>query len=362
MNIKKGTIVVAMSGGVDSSTVAAMMHDKGFKVIGVTLQLYNAGTTNIAKTRTCCAGQDIYDAKLAANKIGIPHYVLNYESIFTTKVINNFVDSYLEGETPIPCIQCNQKVKFNDLMNMAKSIGATRLVTGHYVRKIHRNGVNMLYKGIDIVKDQSYFLFSTTKEDLDFIEFPLGNIHKEETRNLAKKYGLHLSEKAESQDICFVPNGDYATFIKRLRPESHKRGDIVLKSGEIIGKHNGIVNYTIGQRKRIGIAHKKPLYVIDIDAKSNRIVVGYKDSLTKNSFFFKIVNWLGHNYNTDLKHWFDCEVKLRSSHNEIKAKIKKFSDELIEVLLNSPYEGITPGQACVVYQNERVLGGGWIVK
>lgn len=351
--------VVAMSGGVDSSTVAAILKSQGHEVIGITLQLYDYGMA-IGKKGACCAGQDIYDAQMAAEKIGIPHYVLNYESIFKQTVIDDFADSYLKGETPIPCVKCNQKVKFNDLFKMAKDLGADCLVTGHYVRRISQNGKAELHAAIETIKDQSYFLFTTTQEQLDFLRFPLGNLKKSNTRLLAKHFGLDVAEKPDSQDICFVPNGSYASVISKLRPGALEPGNIVLKDGTIIGKHDGIINFTIGQRKGIGIANAEPLYVIKLNPQTKEVIVGHKEDLASNELVVKELNWLGDK--DQLSQETTCQVKLRSAHKPIPAKVYALKDNYAKVVLSESYFGITPGQACVMYDGSRVLGGGWITK
>lgn len=350
-------VVVAMSGGVDSSVVAALMKHYGHDVTGVTLQLYDHGLA-MAKKGACCAGQDIYDASEAARKIGIPHYVLNYESIFKDAVIEDFVETYLAGQTPIPCVRCNQKVKFRDMFKVAKDLGADCLATGHYVRRTeHPDGMVELLRGVEVHKDQSYFLFATTKEQLSFLRFPLGAISKAETRELAQHFGLDVALKPDSQDICFVPNGDYAAIVAKMRPESCVAGPILFKDGTPIGMHNGIVHYTIGQRRGLGIAAKQPLYVLKIDPKENSVIVGYKEDLY--SYYVSVVdmNWL---IDVSEGERIECEVKLRSGSKMLGAKVEVSQVERCKVLLHEPYAGVAPGQACVMYVKDRLIGGGWI--
>ncbi|MCF8462776.1 MAG: tRNA 2-thiouridine(34) synthase MnmA [Rickettsiaceae bacterium] len=355
-NLEK--IVVAMSGGVDSSTVAAMLSQENKEIIGITLQLYDHGAI-INKKGACCAGQDIYDAAMVASKLNIPHYVLDYESRFKQSVIDDFVDSYLKGETPLPCVKCNQSVKFNDLINFAKELGAQKLVTGHYVQKIHTKQGPEMHKGLDPKKDQSYFLFATTKEQLEFLDFPLGRLSKEETRQYARKFGLINSDKADSQDICFVPDGSYAALIKKLRPDAIKTGVIMHIDGYALGEHDGIVNYTIGQRKGIGVSFSEPLYVVKLDPDKNIVYVGPESALEASTFKIKDVNWLDHKPPVE---GLEVTVKIRSTHNGAEAKIYPIDNTSIFVKLLSLERAITPGQACVIYNDTRVLGGGWITK
>ena len=358
--IKDTKVVVAMSGGVDSSTVAGLMKSEGYSVVGVTLKLYD-DVKSTKGNRQCCAGQDILDAKRVAQQLNIEHKILYYQKKFKKDVIDSFVDSYVAGETPIPCVQCNQTVKFRDLYSYAKELKADALVTGHYVSRIQINGKADMYRAADIKRDQSYFLFSTTQKQLNFLRFPLGNIEKKETRNMAFKLNLNVANKPDSQDICFVPNGDYASVIKKYRPQSFKEGDILNTSGKVIGKHEGIINYTIGQRKGIGISYKEPLYVIDINALENKVIVGNKEALTIKKIFLKNINLL-----TDVEKYNDnLFIKVRSTGRLIKAKVN-LNKIGAEVNLMEDEIGVSPGQACVFYSKDKfgdkVLGGGWITK
>ena len=358
---KDTLIVVAMSGGVDSSTVAAMMKNEGYNVIGITLKLYN-DTKETSQSKQCCAGQDIMDAKRVADKLKIEHKILYYQDRFKEGVIDNFIDSYLNGETPIPCVQCNQTVKFTDLFKEAKNLKADALVTGHYVKSVTEGDNTEMYRGIDANRDQSYFLFNTTKEQLNFLRFPLGNLLKEETREIARKLDLNVADKPDSQDICFVPNGDYASVIEKFRPNSFSKGNIKNMKGEVIGVHDGIINYTIGQRKGIGISDEKPLYVVKIISDKNEIIVGVKKYLAKTKINLKNLNIITNDKNDFEKELF---VKVRSTGKLIEAKININETSANVNLLEEEY-GIAPGQACVFYSKDnrgyKVLGGGWITK
>lgn len=351
-------VVVAMSGGVDSSVVAAMLKEEGYEVIGITLQLYDHGVA-IQKKGACCAGQDIYDARAVAERIGIPHYVLDYENRFKDAVIDKFIDSYLGGETPIPCVECNQSVKFKDLLRTAHDLGADCLATGHYVQRVMHNGRAELHKAADVGKDQTYFLFATTQEQLDFLRFPLGGLNKTETRALAEKYALPVAQKPDSQNICFVPDDDYAGVIKRHRPEAVKSGNIVNLQGEVLGAHDGIVNFTVGQRRGLDIGGlKEPLYVVQLDAAQNHVVVGPKEALSRNTIYLRDINYLMSENAIDGAR---VQIKVRHMQPMLDATLRREGDQLI-VTLDKSHFGIAPGQACVFYDGPRVLGGGWITK
>ena len=355
---KDTKVVVAMSGGVDSSVVAGLMKKEGYNVTGITLKLYDDAKSSKGK-RQCCAGQDILDAKRVSQQLNIEHKILYYQKKFKKDVIDSFVDSYMSGETPIPCIQCNQTVKFRDLFFYAKEMKADALITGHYVNRIQENGNAEMYRANDIARDQSYFLFSTTQEQLNYLRFPLGRLKKDETRKIASTLKLNVADKADSQDICFVPNGDYASVIKKFRPSSFEKGNILDVNGKKIGNHDGIINFTIGQRKGIRIAHKEPLYVIDINAKKNEVIVGNKENLITKKILLKELNLFCNleNYNDNLF------VKVRSTGRLISARVK-LKNTFAEVTFNENESGISPGQACVFYSKnkygDKVLGGGWI--
>jgi len=358
---KETKVVVAMSGGVDSSTVAGLMKKDGYNVIGITLKLYDDAKSSVETKRQCCAGQDILDAKRVSQQLNIDHKILYYQKRFKKDVIDSFVDSYIAGETPIPCVQCNQTVKFRDLYSHARELKADALVTGHYVNRIQKNKNAEMYRAADLTRDQSYFLFTTTQEQLNFLRFPLGKMQKNETRKIASELNLNVADKPDSQDICFVPNGNYTSVIKKYKPESFKDGDILDIKGKVIGKHDGIINFTIGQRKGIGIAHKEPLYVVSIDANKNQVIVGNREALTIKKIYLKNMNLL-----SDTKeHKDNLYIKVRSTGRLIKAKLT-LSKIAAEVNLEEDETGISPGQACVFYSKnkfgDKVLGGGWIVK
>ena len=360
-------IVVAMSGGVDSSVTAALLVEAGFDVVGLTMQLYDHGKA-LKKKGACCAGSDINDARLVADKLQIPHYVLNYENLFHDKVMEDFADSYLRGETPIPCVRCNQTVKFTDMFERAKRLGASAMATGHYIRRKNKLGMPSLYKGIDDLKDQSYFLFATTKKQLDFLRFPLGSLTKEETRSVARKHNLNVSEKPDSQDICFVPEGNYADIVRKLRPGSIDAGNIIDVDGKVLGKHNGIIDYTIGQRKGIGIGGRKGiadeetvLYVIALDSKNNNVIVGPRKLLACKKIKITECNWI---IDQPKKSKFRVLVKLRNSSKPVDAEVVvNFKTGLSNLYFDEPQFGVSTGQAAVFYNTEEyshVLGGGWI--
>ena len=356
-------VVVAMSGGVDSSVVAALLRREGYDVVGITLQLYDHGEA-VGRKGACCAGQDIQDARRVAEALGIPHYVLDYEARFAQDVMGAFADSYLAGETPVPCVACNQKIKFRDLLQTAEELGASALATGHYVRSEPGRSGFELYRGRDAERDQSYFLFSTTREQLGFLRFPLGDLEKDTTRKLAREFGLPTASKSDSQDICFVPTGRYTRVIERLRPGAAEPGDIVHVDGRVLGRHGGIINYTIGQRRGIGVAAAEPLYVVKLDAERRQVVVGPREWLRTRHIALRDVNWLGDEPLEDLAgRGKDVLARIRSS-GALQPATLLVEPSGISVDLAEGEDGVSPGQACVLYageeRGERLLGGGWI--
>jgi tRNA-specific 2-thiouridylase len=355
-------VVVAMSGGVDSSVVAAQLSEEGYDVVGVTLQLYDHGAA-LAKKGACCAGRDIHDARRVAEDMGFPHYVLDYENTFKDAVIDEFADSYLAGATPVPCIRCNERVKFKDLLETAKDLEADCMATGHYIQRKMGAAKAELHNAADSARDQSYFLFSTTQEQLEYLRFPLGHLpSKDATRALASRYGLSVADKPDSQDICFVPNGDYAAVIEKLRPGAAEPGDIVHADGRVLGTHTGLIHYTIGQRRGLGIGGlEEPLYVVKLDVDQKQVIVGPKELLTTRQIPVREINWLGDEPLTNRSEWH-VGVKVRSTRPAREAIIRPLSETEATVELLSPEAGVSPGQACVFYDNDstRIFGGGWI--
>ncbi|WEZ82631.1 tRNA 2-thiouridine(34) synthase MnmA [Rhizobium sp. 32-5/1] len=363
-------VVVAMSGGVDSSVVAGILKRQGYDVLGITLQLYDHGAA-VHRAGSCCAGQDIDDARRVCEVLGIPHYVLDYEQRFRETVINPFAESYVAGETPIPCVACNQTVKFADLLATARDLGADALATGHYIRSKSNPqqgapGRRALFRPTDADRDQSYFLFATTQEQIDYLRFPLGNLTKAETRALAEEMGLVVAKKADSQDICFVPQGKYADIINKLKPNASLAGDIVHLDGRVLGSHDGILHYTIGQRRGIGVATGEPLYVVHLDARSRRVIVGPREALETRRVYLRDINWLGDGDIHDVAaNGFECFAKVRSTRQPapaiLRADIHGISVELLE-----GEAGVAPGQACALYsgigEDARVYGGGFILR
>ena len=351
--LREARIVVAMSGGVDSSVVAALAAETGAEVIGVTLQLYDHGAA-VKRTGSCCAGQDIYDARSVADRLGIAHYVFDYESRFRESVIDRFADQYVNGRTPIPCINCNQGVKFTDLLSLARDLGADCLATGHYVRRVIGAGGAELHRAADLARDQSYFLFATTAEQLDFLRFPLGDMPKPAVRAIAGELGLAVAHKPDSQDICFVPDGDYASVVKKVRPEASAEGEIVDREGRVLGRHDGLIHFTVGQRRGLEIGGQpEPLYVLRLDPQLRRVVVGPRSALAVRSAHLEGLNWLGEEQRRGLT------VKVRSMARPAPVRLEHGSGAG-RIDFEQPEYGVAPGQAAVIYEGDRVLGGGWI--
>jgi|TARA_B100001989_G_scaffold61909_1_gene41613 tRNA-specific 2-thiouridylase len=357
---KDTKVIVAMSGGVDSSVVAGLMKQEGYDVTGITLKLYDDSRQS-KEGRQCCAGQDILDAKRVSSQLNIKHEILYYQKKFKNEVIDSFIDSYVNGETPIPCVQCNQTVKFRDLFEYSKNLKADALVTGHYVTRIQSKTKANMYRAKDLTRDQSYFLFSTTQDQLNFLRFPLGEIEKSETRNIASKLNLNVADKPDSQDICFVPNGDYSSVIKKFRPQSFMSGDILDTTGKKLGSHEGIINYTVGQRRGIKIAGAEPLYVISINPDNNSITVGTKKNLIIKKIELRTLNILGDEL--DFKN--EIDMKIRSTGRLLKGKVNFLGKKALVEIIDEE-TGISPGQACVFYKKDsngdKLLGGGWIDK
>jgi tRNA-uridine 2-sulfurtransferase len=349
-------VVVAMSGGVDSSVTAALLVEAGFEVVGITLQLYDHGAA-AGRKGACCAGQDIHDAARVAERLGIPHYVLDYERRFRDAVIAEFADAYARGETPIPCVRCNETVKFRDLLAVARDLGADALATGHYLRRVDGPAGPELHRAADESRDQSYFLFATTPAQAEFLRFPLGHLSKRETRALAERFDLPVAAKPDSQDICFVPSGDYAAIVEKLRPGAAEPGEIVDERGAVLGSHAGIIHFTVGQRKGLGVAGGEPLYVLRLEPEAKRVVVGPRAALGRRRVRLAGVNWLAPAPGPE---GIEVEVKLRSAQPPVKARLALDGDGTGEVTLAEPAFGVAPGQACVAYAGTRLLGGGWI--
>ncbi|HVV64559.1 MAG TPA: tRNA 2-thiouridine(34) synthase MnmA [Rhizomicrobium sp.] len=352
-------IVVAMSGGVDSSVAAALLRREGCDVVGVTLQLYGASAAK--RKGACCAGQDIYDARRVAEKLGIPHYVLDYEERFRKRVIADFAETYARGETPIPCVRCNERVKFADLLETARELGAQALATGHYVRRIEGRAGAELHRAADDARDQSYFLFTTTQKQLDYLRFPIGGMDKREVRAIASELGLAVADKPDSQDICFVPDGKYSNVVQKMQPDAATPGEIVDVAGNVLGRHDGVIHFTVGQRKGLGLAgNGEPLFVLKLDPARAEVVVGPRSMLASSAIRLREVNWLGGDPDGEI----ECAVKIRSTRQPAPARVTLGPDRAALVELIAPEEAVAPGQACVFYERDgtRVLGGGWIAR